>query len=130
MNASLPPTILFIYGTLKRNGSNHRHLVGQQFLGEARTSPGYRLYIVADYPGMVSDTADQRGVSGELWAVDSAKLAELDAFEGVPEKLYRRAPISLISPHQDQVAQTYLYLRNTRGRQPIINGHWPVAQTE
>ena len=31
-------TTLFVYGTLKRGGSNHAHLAGQKFLGPARTA--------------------------------------------------------------------------------------------
>ena len=30
-------TTVFVYGTLKRGGSNHAFLQGQQFLGEGRT---------------------------------------------------------------------------------------------
>ena len=76
---------------------------------------------------MVRDIADKRGVQGELWSVDAAKLAELDAFEGLPEKLYRRDRIMLTSPHEKLSAQTYLYLRNTRGRRPFVDGNWPTS---
>lgn len=127
MSAPEPSTTLFIYGTLKRGGSNHAVIANQHFIGEARTPPGFRLFVVADYPGMVRDPTDQRGVAGEIWAVDPAKLAELDAFEGVPEKLYRRDPIALFPPHQELSVQTYIYLRNIRGRRPIVDGNWPTA---
>ena len=33
-------TLLFVYGTLKRGCRNHANLVGQRFVGEARTVPG------------------------------------------------------------------------------------------
>jgi len=125
-NPEADRTILFIYGTLKRGASNHAVLAGQTYLGDATTVPGYRLFLVADYPGLVKDTTDQRGVQGELWSVASEALARLDAFEGVPEKLYRRAPIALLPPDNETTAETYLYLRNTRGRRPIIDGLWPV----
>lgn len=120
------PTTLFIYGTLKRGASNHAVLADQAFLGEARTVGGYRLYVVADYPGLVRDPTDHRGVVGELWTVTPDALARLDAFEGVPEKLYRRDRIELVAPQDTVVAETYYYLRNTRGRRPIISGSWPV----
>jgi len=122
-----PPaaTLLFIYGTLKRGGTNHRVIADQNYLGEARTRPGYRLFIVADYPGLVRDQSDQRGVLGEIWSVNPPKLDELDAFEGVAEKLYRRDPIPLLPPYDTRNVQTYLYLRPVRGRHPIIGGCWP-----
>ena len=119
-------TVLFIYGTLKRGAANHGVLAGQKFLGTARSIPGYRLYVVADYPGLVRDPADTRGVTGELWSVTPTALAGLDAFEGLLEKLYRRDRISLATPHENIEVQTYFYLRNTRGRRPIISGVWPI----
>jgi gamma-glutamylaminecyclotransferase len=119
-------TVLFIYGTLKRGCTNHSLLVDQKFIGPASTVPGYRLFLVADYPGLVRDKTDHRGVQGELWSVDSAKLTELDAFEGIPEKLYRRESVMLASPHEKLAAQTYLYLRTTRGRRPFVDGNWPL----
>jgi gamma-glutamylcyclotransferase (GGCT)/AIG2-like uncharacterized protein YtfP len=81
---------------------------------------------VADYPGLVRDPADTRGVTGELWSVTPTALAGLDAFEGLLEKLYRRDRISLATPHENTEVQTYFYLRNTRGRRPIISGVWPI----
>lgn len=119
-------TTLFIYGTLKRGASNHAVIADQTYLGDARTEPGYRLFLVADYPGLVKDPSDQRGVQGELWSVTPEALARLDAFEGVPEKLYRRDRINLLPPESEIPAQTYYYLRNIRGRRPIVNGNWPA----
>ncbi len=119
-------TLVFVYGTLKRGGSNHAFLADQTYLGDARTPPGYRLYLVADYPGMVVDRSDQRGVAGEVWQVDAPTLARLDELEGVPERLYRRDLIQLLAPFADQPVQTYLYLRNIRGRRPFVDGNWPV----
>jgi gamma-glutamylaminecyclotransferase len=118
-------TLLFIYGTLKRGAANHAVLADQTFVGEAHTVPGYRLFVVADYPGLVKDPADRRGVTGELWSVTPPALARLDAFEGIPEKLYRRDQIALAHPAEWASADTYFYLRNIRGRRPIIEGIWP-----
>jgi gamma-glutamylaminecyclotransferase len=116
---------VFIYGTLKRGCSNQRLMANQVLVGEAHTVPGYRLFVVADYPGMVRVATDHRGVVGELWSVDPATLVKLDQFEGVPEKLYRRDPILLQSPHDELSVQTYLYLRTVSGRRPLIDGNWP-----
>ncbi|WP_221030352.1 gamma-glutamylcyclotransferase family protein [Actomonas aquatica] len=132
MTTSTAPTTaptrhrVFVYGTLKQGGSNHAFLEGQTYLGDARTVPGYKLYLVADYPGMVRDPSDQRGVTGELWEVDTPTLAELDRLEGIDEKLYRRDPIPLLPPHDTTPVETYIYLRNIRGRRPFVDGHWPV----
>jgi gamma-glutamylcyclotransferase (GGCT)/AIG2-like uncharacterized protein YtfP len=76
--------LAFVYGTLRRNGSNHFRMEGSEFLDEAAVCG--RLYRIDWFPGVVlDDTAG--GVSGELYRVDDATLAALDAYEG-PE--YRR----------------------------------------
>ena len=109
--------ILFVYGTLKRGGANHGWLDGQTLLGPARTGPGVTLYSLGEYPGLVTEPSDRDGVVGELWAVDAACLARLDAFEGVPEKLYARESVRLaetppgLSAADAGRAQLYRYLR-------------------
>lgn len=112
-------TRLFVYGTLKRGCKNHRHIAGQCYVGLASTAPGYRLYDLGDYPGMVSDEAKSGAVQGEVWAVDDTALARLDDFEGVGEGIYRRAPVALAAPFDDEVTYTYLYLRDLAGARVI-----------
>jgi gamma-glutamylcyclotransferase (GGCT)/AIG2-like uncharacterized protein YtfP len=58
--------LVFVYGTLKRGGSNHHYLAGQQYLGAAHTVPGFNLYSLGTYPGLVTDPAATCGVAGEL----------------------------------------------------------------
>jgi gamma-glutamylcyclotransferase (GGCT)/AIG2-like uncharacterized protein YtfP len=55
-------TLVFIYGTLKRGGGNHHLLAGQEFRGPARTAPGFTLYELTGYPGMVPEGGDRAGV--------------------------------------------------------------------
>lgn len=128
MNTRPDRTLVFVYGTLKRGGTNHAFLRDQQFVGPARTVAGYRLYVVADYPGMVREPADQRGVAGEIWSVDPVGLAALDHLEGVDEFLYRRDFVPLQPPFAETPVQGYLYLRTIRGRRPLLDGNWPVAR--
>ena len=109
-------TRIFVYGTLKRGGGNHALLAGQKFLGPGRTAPGYTLYLLGDYPGMVHLANDQAGVTGELWAVNAACLKQLDALEGVAEGLYERITLQLTSPFADQPVEAYLYLGSLAGR--------------
>lgn len=116
---------LFVYGTLKRGGSNHLFLRGQRLIGEARTAPGFTLYSLGDYPGMVRAPGDTAGVTGELWAVDDACLAELDRLEGLDEGLYERIDVLLAPNHLAGSAQTYLYLRQLDGLTPV-GDTWPV----
>jgi gamma-glutamylcyclotransferase (GGCT)/AIG2-like uncharacterized protein YtfP len=104
-------TQIFVYGTLKRGCKNHRQLAGQAYIGQAHTVAGFQLYDLGNYPGMVADPTDTAGVTGEIWSVDANALARLDAFEGVAEGLYRREPIPLLAPFENELAYTYIYAR-------------------
>jgi len=112
-------TRIFVYGTLKRGGRNHHFMAGQQFVGEARTAPGYTLYSLGDYPGMVRSTDTSHDVIGEVWAVNTACLTQLDELEGVAEGLYERVSIMLAAPCAEQPVETYLYRRSLDGRTNI-----------
>jgi gamma-glutamylcyclotransferase (GGCT)/AIG2-like uncharacterized protein YtfP len=116
---------IFVYGTLKRGGQNHRHLAGQHFLHAARTVAGYTLYQPADYPGMVRDPLDQNGVTGEVWLVSPECLRRLDAFEGVAEKLYARVAVPFAPPHAATAVESYLYLRPLNDC-PHVGATWPA----
>ena len=120
-------SLLFVYGTLKRGGSNHHYLTGQKFLGAARTTPGFRLFDLGGFPGLVPVSEDQAGVIGEVWEVDTAALAGLDVLEGLAEGLYRRAPASLQPPFADRAIETYIYARSVAGR-PDIGALWHVER--
>lgn len=117
-------TLVFVYGTLKRGGENHSFLAGQTFVGDARTVPGFRLYELDAYPGMVASPDDREGVTGELWSVDSATQSQLDELEGVDAGLYRRERIQLQPPFERFDVETYLYARPIAGRREI-GSSWP-----
>lgn len=124
MDHSDPPTLVFVYGTLKRGGSNHAHLAGQTFLGSGRTVPGFQLHDLGDYPGMIAAPDDRDGVSGEIWSVDSRCLARLDVLEGTAEGLYRRERVPLLPPFDSARVEAYLYALGMTGRPLIPGGTW------
>jgi gamma-glutamylcyclotransferase (GGCT)/AIG2-like uncharacterized protein YtfP len=113
--------LLFVYGTLKRGCQNHAQMAGQAYVGEARTVPGFRLFDVGGYPGLVPWPEDRDGVDGEIWNVDASALARLDAFEGVDTGLYVRRPLPLQAPHAHLVVEGYLYPAPVAGRREIGN---------
>lgn len=116
---------VFVYGTLKRGGENHRFLAGQTFLGPARTGPGWQLYQLDGYPGLVAAPATSAPVIGEVWEVDGLCLRRLDALEGINEGLYTRETIALAPPFADSPVWTYLYARDVTGHAPAPPD-WPV----
>lgn len=116
-------TLLFVYGTLKRGCCNHEQMAGQTFVGAARTLPGYRLYDLGGYPAIVSHPEDRDGVVGEVWSVDADALRQLDYFEGVHEGLYRREPIPLQAPFNEQRIDGYVSVLPIVGR-PEVGSEW------
>jgi len=81
----MPPTRLFVYGTLRR-GSNNKHakmLAGQsEFIGTGRMRG--RVYDFGRYPAAVSSDRPDEWVHGELFRLfEPAKIFKaLDAYEG------------------------------------------------
>jgi gamma-glutamylcyclotransferase (GGCT)/AIG2-like uncharacterized protein YtfP len=117
---------LFVYGTLKRGGRNHRLLAGQEFLGEACTRPGYALYHLGGFPGLVRDPENGETVRGELWRVDERLLPRLDAYEGVPD-LFVREEIDIEGCAGPVVG--YLFTGEVSGR-PRCGEVWPPGGSD
>jgi gamma-glutamylcyclotransferase (GGCT)/AIG2-like uncharacterized protein YtfP len=110
---------VFVYGTLLSGEGNHRLLAGGAFLGDARTAPGFELYDLGAFPGMVARGAGV--VAGEVYGVDDATRARLDALEGHPQ-FYRRRAIRLADGKR---VDTYLLrLAQVKGCEVIASGSW------
>jgi gamma-glutamylcyclotransferase (GGCT)/AIG2-like uncharacterized protein YtfP len=82
-----------VYGTLKRNGSNHSLLSGSKFIGIGGTPPNYSLLEMGSFPGAIYG---QSKLQVEVFEVNAKTLARLDQLEGHPS-FYERllVPISL-----------------------------------
>lgn len=119
-------TLLFVYGTLKQGQRAAARLAGQRCLGSARTGPGFTLYQLDGYPGLVREPDSDASVVGELWLVDDPCLHALDAYEGIAEGLYRRESLPIRAPDQPATAETYVYARSVAGRRRI-GAVWPPA---
>lgn len=74
---------VFVYGTLKRGFPNHKFLDGARLLGLAQTVAAYPMLVQGQYfsPALLPEPGQGHRITGELWQVDEAKLAELDALE-------------------------------------------------
>lgn len=99
------PVLLFVYGSLKSGYENAHLLARATCLGAARTALGHRLIRYQEgYPALVPVASSPDSVTGELYLVDAALLAELDVFEDCPA-LYQRVTIDL---DDGRAAQAYL----------------------
>jgi len=111
-------TLVFVYGTLKRGGSNHEWIAQQQFVAEARTMQLYRLYDLGGYPGMVR-AEDGISIQGEVWSVDEAGLIKLDVLEDTDGGEYERVVVQLEGEFSTQQVEGYIYLRGVEGRREV-----------
>jgi gamma-glutamylcyclotransferase (GGCT)/AIG2-like uncharacterized protein YtfP len=116
---------LFIYGTLMPGLRLEPEMHGARFMGTAQV-PG-RLVDLGRYPGLLPGDGS---VSGEVYEVDDAHLARLDAVESmVPgdrdASQYWRETVTVSGgPLQGQLVQTYVYNRPVDGCTPIPHGDY------
>lgn len=115
--------LLFVYGTLKRGGVRNGVIAAQKYLGEVRTVPRYALVDLGSYPGLVH-AEDGQHVHGELYEVDTALIATLDAVEGAPS-LFALADVELEG--RDRLARSYFYQQGAAGRPRVASGRWQNA---
>lgn len=101
-----PGRPLFVYGTLRRGGSNDiaRLAPGARFIAGARMRG--TLFDLGDYPAMLVDPGAD-WVAGEIYAVPDADWPTLDALEEIatpekPDGLYFRIVADAL---QDDAAQ-------------------------
>jgi gamma-glutamylaminecyclotransferase len=102
-----------------RGEARHSLLARSKFLGAAATEAAFELVDLGAYPALVH--GGRTAVRGELYAVGSGDLAQLDRVEGVPD-YYRRETITLADRTE---AQSYLLAReDVVGRPRIPGGDW------
>jgi gamma-glutamylcyclotransferase (GGCT)/AIG2-like uncharacterized protein YtfP len=123
--------LLFVYGTLKRGGENHRWLSAHhpRFLGEARIQG--RLFRIKgeSYPG-AAPTSSHRYVRGELYelARPDRALQKLDKFEGTDEGLFVRRLADVWIGGQKMKAWTYFYPGRKDKAATIPSGRFRVRR--
>ena len=99
---------VFVYGTLKKNKSNHWWLKEAKYVGDYYTDKNLALYVEG-LPYMVREP-NGGGVLGEVYEVDRETLFALDRLEGHPS-FYRREDIWVfdIEVGAEMKVQAYLY---------------------
>ena len=123
------PLKVFVYGTLKRGGSNHDVMVraGGTFLCEAKTTE-LRKLIVTHLPFLCDDHApDGYQVEGEIFEIPDARGLDLiDTLEGNGSFYQRRLDdfIELDSP-KEHTAWVYYIMREMEGE---ARKSFPIAR--
>jgi gamma-glutamylcyclotransferase (GGCT)/AIG2-like uncharacterized protein YtfP len=105
--------LVFVYGTLRRGGSNAFRMDGADFRGPARVEG--ELHAITWYPGLALKPGGG-WVIGELYKVGSEQLRALDEFEGlsageVEGSEYRRVkvPVQLHETAEQEMVSAWAY---------------------
>lgn len=100
---------LFVYGTLKRDFSNHHYLKNATFLGKSQTVLPYPMILKHKaYPYLINKPNKGLHIKGELYHVDYATLLAIDELEGCPDN-YIRSEIAVQYENNNQVNQALVY---------------------
>src|SRR5262245_65772470 len=114
-------TLVFVYGTLLRGEQNHGLLLGARCAGAARTRAAFAMFDLGGFPCIVrADRGGGEPVTGEVYEVDAATLARLDALEDAP-RWYRREPVEL---DDGALAEAYLYAQDVGSAPRVPGGDW------
>lgn len=129
-NSLAPARRLFVYGTLRRGGSNDiaRLVPDAMFVAEA--SMRGRLYDLGEYPALVADE-NAGWVAGEIYTVPESAWPTLDALEEVvtperPDGYYFRVVAKVrMGVAADNPCEVYVANPVTlRLDRPIASGDW------
>lgn len=115
--------LLFIYGTLRREGRAHSMMKNAEFRGVAKITG--RIVHVNEYPGLLLEGGNQ--VIGELYWADENIIQELDRYEGCFESppLYtRETVITTDEAGITRSAQTYVFQQLQPEHKTIHSGDW------
>jgi len=118
--------IVFVYGTLRRGGSNSFRMDGAEFVSAGKVAG--RLYSISWYPGLVLDRGPE-SVEGDVYRVGASQLAALDEFEGISANEiegaeYRRVRTEVTTGDGVVVAWSYEWKGPVEESKRIQSGDW------
>lgn len=113
-------SLLFVYGSLKRDGCYHAHLEHADYLGSHICLPRYTMLDLGQYPGVIDQ--GHTGIHGEVYRIDGATLYRIDVLEDTPNT-YRRRLIDT------RFGRAWMYIYQLqRGDEPVVaDGIWQPA---
>ena len=127
-----PGELVFVYGTLRRGGSNSFRMDGAEFVGSGKVEG--RLYVISWYPGLVLESGSET-VEGDVYRVGAGQLAALDEFEGISANEiegaeYRRVMTEVKAGNGDVfTAWSYEWKGPVEESKRIPSGDWLEVET-
>lgn len=117
---------VFVYGTLRRGGSNHFRMNGAEFLGAGKIAG--KIFKIDWYPALACGGAGE--VQGELYRVCAEHLRALDVFEGIlpdseEQREYRRVMVEVtLESGEKQSAWVWEWIGDLSSALALDTGDW------
>jgi gamma-glutamylcyclotransferase (GGCT)/AIG2-like uncharacterized protein YtfP len=117
---------VFVYGTLRRGGSNHFRMEGADFIGGGGIAG--EIFRIDWYPALV--LGGNSTVKGELYRMCSEHLRALDEFEGiVPDegesREYRRVKVEVtMDSGEKESAWVWEWIGDLNSAMALDTGDW------
>jgi len=113
-----PPSLVFVYGTLRSGNSDHRHLRNAKLLGRGRTKEQFALYLgVTPY---VVKSEKVSWIVGEAYEVDDRTLRRLDLLQQCPSWRFRESVDVVLDDGRE--LQAMMYFAREKKRQLVLSG--------
>jgi gamma-glutamylaminecyclotransferase len=118
--------LIFVYGTLKEGLCNAAANQGRRVPGRHVTEHAWPLMIVVQgrWPWLLPRRGEGHRVAGELYEVDAAALARMDALERVDEPgQYQRHRIAVLDDVDGTRREAWVYFGTEEGYVARGGGH-------
>ena len=114
---------LFVYGSLRRNGSHNHLLDSATWLSQAHTKG--KLFVIDWYPGLILDIQEgsSQNVVGDVYQDITPNLfAQLDRYEG---DAYDRKIIQVTTNSGSTLyVHAYIYNQDVTRKKTIVSADW------
>jgi gamma-glutamylaminecyclotransferase len=125
--------LVFVYGTLKQGFPHFAQNKGIRLPGLFVTAERYPLYLVGERhsPWLINRPGDGERVTGQVFEVDEAALANMDALERIAEPDgYRRIVLALgsASTQGGPQLQAFAYLKQAAHFAPSLAHVGPLRE--
>jgi gamma-glutamylcyclotransferase (GGCT)/AIG2-like uncharacterized protein YtfP len=116
-NIQMNKHLVFVYGALRRGGSNHYMLADSEYLGGHQTDPLFTMFRLGQFPAVVP--RGETSIAGEVYRISDEVFELLDELECYPSVFSRQI---IATPAGN--AWIYLYNRLVGTEHVVPAGDW------
>ena len=118
--------LLFVYGTLRKEGSNAHYLQNAKYIEHSCYAEGQLYDTGWGYPALILEK--DKWVTGELYEVTTEELKQIDELEDYVENradnLYDRITVMIHTTSGKEEAIMYVMINKKKHFESIIENDW------